>query len=469
MLILNTPASILALIDKIAATSSKLEKESLIREGGSHAMFMKVVRAAYDPFINYGIRIIPERAAGAAPGANSLSEDTWWTMLSDLAARRLTGDNARNAVQRAVNFLDEPSRELFIRIIRKDLRAGFSEGTINRVFPKTFAEFPYMRCTLPEKSNMASWDWSVGIISQEKADGMFTNVNVDDKGNVWLTSRQGSPIPLDNLGLYDAIQDTLTWGTQSHGELTVYKDGLVLPREIGNGMLNSVLNGGTLDEGCTARLDLWDQIPLAEVKPKGKYATAYKERLSGLLLQLRRIEQDLPQHKGLLALVPTRVVKSKAQAYEHYRELLKLGKEGTVVKHPNMDWKDSSGGNKDQVKLKLEADMELRIVEVLPGTVGTKNEGRAGSVLCETECGALRVNVTIKNEKMRDAVDADWAAWQSKIMTVRANSIMTPSESNEFHSLFLPRFVEDVARFDKSVADDLETVKQIFRNAVEAA
>lgn len=469
LIVTNKAASVFNAIEEIAATSSKLEKEAMIKQAGtSSPMFMRVVKAAYDPFITYGLRNV-KIPGGMAPGANTLDEPEWWALLDRLAQRTLTGDAARKAVHDALCFLEEPSARLFCRILNKDLRAGFTDGTINRVFKGTIAEFPYMRCTLPEKSNMGAWDWSVGIFSQEKADGMFTNVNHDEHGQVWLTSRQGSPIPLEALNLEEPIKAMLLRGTQSHGELTVIgADGEVLPREVGNGMLNSVLQGGELDTDCRARLDLWDQIPLSVVVPKGKYAKPYKERLVGLITQLREGYKRAPQYQALVALVPTRIVRSKAEAYSHYRDLLKQGKEGTVVKHPDMDWKDSSGGNKDQVKLKLEADVDLRIIQVLPGTPGTKNDGRAGSFQCETSCGTLQVNVTVKNEKLRDEVDKNWDDFAGKIIAVRANSIMPPSENNEFHSLFLPRMIEDFARTDKTEADDLERVREIFQSAVEA-
>lgn len=462
-IVTNKAASVFAAIEKIAATSSKTEKEALVKiAGDSSPMFMKVVKAAYDPFINYGMRALPP-PADTAPGANTLDEPGWWEVLDTMAKRQLTGDAARLAVSRALAFLDPPSAELFRRIIRKDLRAGFTEGTINRVFPKTFADFPYMRCSLPDKSDMPKWDWSTGIISQEKADGMFANVDVDIAGQVQVTSRSGTPIPLDQLGGFaDAIAATFLKGTQTHGELTVIKDGQVLPREDGNGQLNAVAQGGRLDEGCTLRFDAWDQIPLTAVVPKGKFTTPYKRRLGDLIAQVRQAPVA-----GFVRVIPTRVVRSKAEAMAHYAELLKSGKEGTICKHPDAIWKD--GTSKEQVKLKLEVDVDLEIVSVVPGTIGTKNEGRAGSLDCRTRCGGLATNVTIKNEKMRDAVDKDPDSFISKVMTVRANSIMAPSEEGGLHSLFLPRFVEDVVRLDKAVADDLETVRAIFRNAVEAA
>lgn len=464
LIVTNKASSVLAAIEKIAATSSKLEKDALIKQAGtSSPMFMKVCKAAYDPFITYGIATMPERPADAAPGVNTLDEPAWWDILNDLASRKLSGDAARQAVIKALVFLDEPSRQLFTRIIRKDLRAGFSEGSINRAFKGTIPEFPYMRCSLPDKSNMDKWNWSNGIISQEKADGMFANVSVDTVGNIWVTSRQGSPIPLDNLPLLKhAIEATIARETQSHGELTVYRDGVVLPREEGNGMLNSVIQGGALDEGCTIRLDLWDQIPLYAVQPKGKYDVGYSQRLKALLEGMKQ-GGDHPVVKQHIGVIPTRIVRSREQAIAHYQELLRKGKEGTICKAPDAIWRD--GTSKDQVKLKLEVDIDLKVVRVLEGTAGTKNEGRPGSLECSTSCGKLLTSVTVKNEAMRAKIEEDPAKWEGAIMVVRANSIMPPSDSNELHSLFLPRFVEAEARLDKAVADDLETVRSIFANA----
>lgn len=463
-IVINKANSVFAAIEKIAATSSKLEKDALIKQAGtSSPMFMKVCKAAYDPFVTYGIAAMPERPADAAPGLNTLDEPVWWEMLDDLASRKLSGDAARQAIVKALSFLDEPSRQLFTRMIRKDLRAGFSEGSINRVFKGTIPEFPYMRCSLPDKSNMDKWDWSKGVISQEKADGMFANVNVDKTRAIWMTSRQGSPIPLDKLPLLRfAIEQTLTPGTQSHGELTVYRGGVLLPREEGNGMLNSVIQGGELDEGCTIRLDLWDQIPLSAVQPKGKWEFGYSQRLKGLLgcMKLGGEHPTVKQHIGV---IPTRIVRSREEAIAHYQELLRKGKEGTICKAIDAAWRD--GTSKDQVKLKLEVDIDLKVLRVLEGTPGTKNEGRPGSLECATSCGSLLVNVTVKNEAMRAKIEEDPAKWEGSIMVVRANSIMPPSESNERHSLFLPRFVEAEARLDKAVADDLATVRSIFANA----
>lgn len=457
---LNKGASVFAAIQRIAATSSKLEKEALFKEaGGQSSLFMKAVTYAYNPFKNYGISNAPHKTPGIAPGGNGLEEAVVWKVLDELVTRDLSGNSAREKIQSMVDFLDEPSSEMFRRIINKDMRAGFTDGTINRCFKGTLPEFPYMRCSLPDKSNMPKWDWSVGIISQEKADGMFGNVNLDAKGFLWITSRAGSPFPAGCLGIEESMTTVLNKGTQTHGEFTVYEAGELLAREKGNGVLNSLLSGGSLEADQRVVFDAWDQIPLASVVPSGKYMTPYKSRLSSLGNQI-----IVAQRAGIAAvkLIPTRIVKTKADAYAHYRELLKKGKEGTVCKHPDAIWKDTT--SKDQVKLKLEVDVELRVKGFIPAAPGTKFESMFGSLLMESECGKLKVGVSGFTDAKRQMIHNDRERFLNSVMTIRANSLMAPDEDGEDYSLFLPRFVED--REDKRVADDLDKIRDIFRNAM---
>jgi DNA ligase-1 len=303
------------------------------------------------------------------------------------------------------------------------------------------------------------------MVSQEKADGSFANVDHLAGGVVRITTRQGTAYPEGCLPeLESAILIRLAEGMQTHGELVVYQDGQLLPRQDGNGVLNSLAQGGRLEPGQVVRFQCWDQIPAAAAQPKGRYEVAYKQRLRGLMEQLR--DSQGCEHVDLIVLTPTKIVYSKAEAFEHYREILKAGKEGTILKHPDMIWRD--GDSKDSVKLKLEVDVDLVIKAVMPGKAGKKTAGRAGSLTCESACGQLRVDVTIKNEKLRDLVDKRPEDFIERILTVRANSIMAPSRSSTLHSLFLPRMVEAGYRNDKTIGDDLQSIKDQFEAAVEA-
>lgn len=435
-------------IEQIAATSSKNEKQALIAAKINDPLFKHVLVAALDPLVSYGISTRPQTSK---TGLGLFCPSTW-EIIDALASRRLTGDSATASVRAELERLEPKSSELLWRILKKDLRAGFGAETVNKVSKGLIRTFPYMRCVLPADAQFDKWDWSAGAFSQQKADGMFTNIDHDSAGVVRLTTRQGNELPIEQFaGIEAAARAYLAKGTQTHGEILVLADGKVADRAIGNGILNSVLSGGSFAENEDPVFFAWDQIPLECVQPKGEYKIPYRARFMDLVAQL--VESD-----GSVRLIPTTVVYSLAEAYAHCTSLQGEGKEGTVLKNGSGFWKDTKSGNKDVVKLKLEVDVDLVTKEILDGEPGTKNEGRAGRVRMETRDGKLSVNVAVKNEKLRDAIDADRLDMLDRVWTVRFNEITEPSDSNSRHSLFLPRMAEDWYRSDKSEADSLQEV-----------
>lgn len=441
---------IFELIEGVASTASKNEKQALVKIGTQDEQFKRVCEYAYNPFKTFGIAKRPPTVSEC--GKKQFDADTW-ALLDDLIARKITGNTAILCVRGEMTALSKESAELFWRIIKKDLRAGFSESTINKAVKGLIPEFPYMRCVLAKDAKLDEFDWKLGVPSQEKADGMFANLDVEPDC-ASFTSRQGSPFPSEPFAkLVDEALSRLDSGTQSHGELLVRKAGAICERQIGNGILNSILSGGQFAADEEPIYKIWDQIPLSAVAKKGKHEVAYLKRLTGIISQLRSAPGDA------ITLIDTRVCRSLKDAYAHAGELMRKGKEGTVIKNPHGFWRDTgSSGSKDVVKLKLEFNVDLKIVAVVPGREGGKTEGRAGSLTCESSDGLLRVDVTVKNEAMRDQVDADPSDFIGRIIDVIANDIMKPSESNSSHSLFLPRMAEANYRRDKTEADDLERI-----------
>ncbi|WP_354734630.1 ATP-dependent DNA ligase [Acinetobacter nosocomialis] len=447
---------VLEALNHIASTSSKNEKLALLKHyQADKGFFSEILRLAYDPFIVFGL--LP-KADDAGTGELMFDEVDTIEFLFKLNNRDLTGNAAREALRSQLAQLSQKSGELLIRILRKDLRAGFSEGSINKVAPGLVPIFPYQRCSLAKDVKLDTWPWEKGIYSQEKADGMFANgTNLEAK--FFLSSRQGTPLPMEHFADLAEEMQQLIKEVQYHGELLVERDGVILPREIGNGILNSVAKGGSFAENEKPVYLIWDFIPFSAVCAKGKFEAAYQRRITLIKTMLDKFKLKY------VRMIETRIVHSLEEAYEHFFELLKQGKEGTIIKHPEGHWKD--GTSKEQVKLKLEADCELVVTAINEGKLGSKNEGRAGALSCMSACGKLVVDVAIKNEKMRDEVDANPSEWLGKIITVRANAILKPSESNFHHSLFLPRMVDDHYRLDKTEADDLTRIQSQFDNAIQ--
>lgn len=452
-----TSNDVFNIIESIAATSSKNDKVDIVKQHSEHELFRQVLVYALNPLKPFNIRPADPTLTSNYKLGGSFFDDQTWKLLDDLNARNITGNAATEAVDAEFARLTPESAKLLWRVINKDFRAGFSESTVNKAISDLIPEFPYQRCCLPKDAKLTEFSWTEGVYSQEKADGMFANVDFEDVGTVRISSRNGSQFPIDQFAeLVEELEETLEPGYQHHGELLVLKNGKILAREIGNGILNSVQQGGTFAPDEKPLYKIWDRIQLVLAVPKGKDPHPYKKRFAGLK---KRIEQSTLKY---IQLIETRIVHSLAEAYKHYGEMLALGREGTIIKDGDSPWRD--GTSKQQVKLKLEAECDLKIVGFTEGN--GKNKELFGSIVVQTSDGLLEVGVSGFTDKKRKEINARRKELLDTIMTVKFNDIMYPSEEGKLHSLFLPRAVE--FRLDKSTADSLQRVIDQLEAAKQA-
>lgn len=456
--------SILNILEQVANDPSKNNKIAILTANKDNATLQTVCRLAYDPTVNFYLKQIPN----AVKYDGTLSLDVaLHRMERDLATRYFTGNEAREYLKINLESLSEDDATVLARVIDRDLRAGFSDSTVNKVWKGLIPEYPYMRCSLPKAVKMDKLSWKEGVYSQLKADGMFANVNLDADGEVTITSRSGTVFPLSQFGpLIAEVKELFEVGFQQHGELLIKRNGVVLPRQTGNGILNKIAQGGVLNDTDVITFLVWDSIPLTSVKSKGTYDVPYAERFARLQkitsaenkqVFLERIKSGVTT----VDLIPTRIVHTMEEALTHYREMLAADMEGTIIKCGTGGWKD--GTSKFQVKMKLEITVDL-VIKALTAGKG-KNAATFGSVNCQTSDGLLEVNVSGFSDDMRQWIFDNFAKLQDTIMAVKGNSIMPPSDSNEKYSLFLPRFEE--FRNDKKVADTMAQVQEQFDNAVK--
>lgn len=434
-------------LEQMGATASSNAKLEIVKT--LTAVELSVVQLALNPASNFYIAKLPMTATGSAEWSTRE-----FLLLDELSSRKITGNAARARVAEVLEDLKAEHASVLRRVILKDLKVKVGDTLVNKAFPGAIPVTPYMRCSLPDKSSMPKWtddDWFTGIISQEKADGMFAALTryADD---FTVTSRQGSMFPYDAMGrIFSELRSRVVDDLQLHGELLVYKNGVLLERQIGNGILNSLLQGGELPEGHEIRYLVWDLIPAAEAKAGGRHTRPYDMRLKHL--------ETLVHGLKTISLIPTEVVYSKEEALAHYRDLLAKGKEGTILKHPLAEWRD--GTSKAMVKMKLEVDVELQVAGFVPGN--GKNADTFGSVACTSACGKLKVDVSGFTDAKRKELHERGADLLGKVFTVRANGVLYPSTSKDTYSLFLPRFVEE--RLDKLEADTLGHIIDQFKAA----
>jgi DNA ligase-1 len=445
-------SSVTSIIEQLRSTNSRNDKIDILTSHIDNELLQRVLVLALDPTIQFYQRKIPSyiKSIDLIPLEQGLDS------LSKLSSRDLTGNLAIEHLQAILSELSTEDAKIIELIIQKDLKCGVNSSTVNKVFKDLIPEYPYQRCSSLAGTKFDKWNLKQGVFSQLKADSLYCNLNHDAIGDVKMLSRNGNEFPLDKFNnIVNQTRLHLQTNTQTQGELMVKRDGIILPRELSNGILNSVSKGGEFEFGDEPYFVVWDQIPLDQLSSKCSIKIPYRERFDTLSNQVKSTD-------GCIELIETRMVHSIDEMIQHFEHNLQLGLEGSVVKHPDSFWEDKT--SKGQVKLKLEVDsIELEIIGFKDGK--GKNEKTFGSIICQSKDGLLKVNISGMKDAQRLKFHKSREESIGKIISVKANMITSPNKSNPFYSLFLPRFEEE--RFDKNVADTFEEIELKFESAVK--
>lgn len=439
------------IFEQLAATPKRTEKLEILEANRNNEVLKAVFLAALDPYVAYNIRKIPKYTPQA--GMNLLDMSTFINTLSEFSTRQVTGNAA---IERLANLLEQlPPEEAVIaeRIIKKDLRCGIQESTVNKVWKNLVPTYPCLLGKPYDEKSIQRIEYPA--YSQTKADGMRANALIHKRGEDVVEFRGRSGKIIDILGTLD--EDLLRFAEfQSaiimDGELIVVdENGKTLPRKIGNGILNKAIKGTISEEEVSrVRFRVWDIIPHEDFLKK-QYAVPYMARF-------RRLEHNMwVNGTERVSLIPYCVVNSFEEAWEHYQDMIMAGEEGTMIKNFNHIWEDKR--SPDLVKLKAEEECDLEVISWNPGTPGTKLENKMGSLVCASSDRKVEVSISGFTDELRDEITEDIQNWMGVILTVKYNERIASKDKNraDVDSLFLPRYEE--RRYDKSVADASKDIK----------
>ncbi len=424
----------------IAAEPSKNAKIEMLEFYLQDDEFEKVIVYAYNPFITFGIRKVPS-VSHKVGLLKSFDYDTWG-LLDLLSQRYVTGKLAIETLLATMGKLYNGSEAVLRGILEKDLRAGFDAKTINKAVPGLIPVAAYMRCSLPKHVKMDEFHFPA--FSQEKADGLFVNITIEGSA-ITMLSRKYQEMPFDSyreLLIQAEGLGVIKEGYQTHGELIVEVNGVPLERKTSNGVLRRVNLGGEFKNGEYPVFYYWDIVPITSIR-KNIDHTLYIDRYQSINNYDRKYVKA----------IPSKLVTTLQEAEDHFVELAKQGKEGTVLKSYRAVWKN--GVSKEIVKFKKELHCELRVIDFNPGT--GENADTFGSLKCSTEDGQLIVNVGNLTNELTWEIHQNYDGWMYAIIEVTYSSVIT-NEKGEY-SLFEPKFVE--RRYDKDTADTLETLKEL--------
>lgn len=426
------------IFEQLAATTSRLEKEAILKEHLADLTLRKVLFLALDPYTQFYIRRIMPYKTGVRNTHITLTQAL--DELEKFSSRTLTGNAAFHHLHWILESLDADDAKVIERVIEKDLRCGVSEATVNKIWPNLIPTYPVMLASGFDEKIMNKMTYPAYV--QLKLDGMRFNAIVEN-GKVDFRSRNGKQIDL--LGNLEAefLQLAGELPVVFDGELVVReRSGNIMNRQKGNGILNKAVKG-TVSENEAGMVEavVWDIIPLDHFK-QGESKCSYESRFQILEAM------EMPERVSLIENIE---VISEDEAHHLFEEYFAKGEEGIILKDITKGWEDKRV--KHQVKFKGELECDLRCVDWQEGT--GKNVGRLGALVLESADGIIQVNVGSGfTDEQRDKYTKSNTV--GKIVAVKYNARICDKKTN-VESLFLPVFLE--LREDKNVADSSTIIK----------
>lgn len=437
------------IIKQLQNTSSTNDKIALLKLHKDNELLKEYLHAAYNPRINFYVtaKTLPKRSVQT--DSLPFIKDYIHYAIDCLSNRKITGDNAKGFIQCNMNTMSDEAVELYTYMLLKDIRAGISDTTINKVWPDLIPTTPYQRCSLLDDKAKKHFSSLKEMVIQTKLDGSFVYLSIPREGAVEAITRNGSTYPTWFAEMLAEGISEASRGIVIVGELLVYNNQTdeTYPRTIGNGKLNSILQGGEREASDYFDVIAWDVLTQEEFS-EAKSNQPYFVRLERL------------HNLSAWRVVPVETVwvKSLDEAFKFNQRMLAQGLEGSVLKDPSETWKN--GTSKKMVKLKIEAEIDLKIIGFTEGS--GKASGMLGALQCESSCGKVKVDVGSGfTDKQRQEIWNNKEQHIGKVVVIKANDILT-KDGSDVYSLFLPIHLE--IRTDKTEADSFEKIVEIFNS-----
>lgn len=416
------------ILNSLRAESSSKAKAKILTENKTNAELEKIFKYAYDKvsFV-YGV----SKTTVEAYETDKKTESSLDDVLNDLSARKVSGHKALELSKAFINSNPE-LKDLFLSILDRDLKVGINSKTLNKIWKGIIQKPKYCRCDVFSRKTANKIAFPAFI--QLKCDGTYREAYVKD-GKVQFKTRSGEDYSNPVL---EEILKVLPDGYYT-GEFTLGKaDNPDANRAEGNGNINS--DNPNFEN---IHFTIWDF--LTEEEYAGITKTPYQIRFENLKFILDGLNSDL------VHVVPCTLVNNIDEALEVVSDYMNKGLEGGVLKSLGMHFKD--GTSKEQLKIKLKVDVEVRCTGFIEGTKGTKYEGKNKVIVFETDDGKIKGQCSGMTDAMVDEVTKNPQKYLNKVLSVQFNDLVK-AEGHEYFALSHPRFVE--WRDDKNETDTLE-------------
>lgn len=400
---------IVELFDRCAATGSHKQKLAYVQEAlkqDTNGLLRKVFIYATDPMYVFYI--------GKPPSVTTASKgkpfgDEAFALLDALRKRELTGNAARDAIQKHLDELDGEGQILLQRILLKDLRCAVTSTIVNKAVPGLVYEFDLMLAEQYEPEKIVfpavvepKFD-GMRVVSFEDANGNSGWRHLTRTGKDVTTMPESAAIELTRLANLVREQTGVDEPLMVDGELmgSSFKDTMSKARK----------KSQKFEDG---KYYTFDVLPARAFKNLAREPSSwtyqYRRSLLEGAFEAFRTRVTLPINH--LVLPRSYAVSSHAEIQDFYKAVRRInpdtGKpmyEGLIVKNLNGLYRASR--HIDWMKVKAVETMELSVIDVEEGK--NKNAGSLGALICDHNGVRVKVGGGFKpDKKMRDGIWNDW-------------------------------------------------------------
>jgi DNA ligase-1 len=424
----------------LESSDSRIHKEKVIEKalmasklGSADAQaFLFNCFQAYNPFYTFNVKQVPD-TQGLTGRPNPWPR--FWAMLEDLRTRGITGHRARDKIQECAEEFDSDEwNNLCARVIRKDLRCGISEKTLNKVLGKTEYKIPVFTCQLAQDSTDQPKKLRGTKRLECKLDGVRV-LAVVSGATCTLYSRNGKVF--EN---FPQIADFVEEHRKAFQRDSAFGGQFVLDGEIVGKSFQDLMKQA--QRKSNAKTDnmvyhVFDILPLNEFR-EGFCNLQQHKRID----LLKRAQAFLPENGCVRVMPGMDVDLDTAEGHDVMRRFAEAsveeGYEGIMIK--SMDAPYECKRSDFWMKWKPTITVDLNIVGFEEGT--GRNLGRLGAIVCEgvDNDRTIRVNVgSGLSDSNRDEYWRNRDKLLGDVVEVQADAVTQNQDGS--YSLRFPRFM----------------------------
>jgi DNA ligase 1 len=438
-------------IRKLNESDGRLHKEDVLKQaleaatlGSTNSqVFLGFLKACYNPFVTFGVKQIPD-TVGIIDADNPWSDFN--DLLLDLSYRKLTGHAARDAIQEMAERFDSEEWNTFCApVLRRDMRAGISSTTINKIVKKTEYEIPIFGCQLATNSEGRPEMKGTKRL-EPKLDGvraLFVVIPSDD-GEVTTICYSRNGKQFDNFShIEEQIRDNFTTIVRAcvgadQGRSLI--NGFVLDGEVIGNTFQELMRQARRKTDVQADdsvFNVFDIVPLEDFR-SGHWNAQLRKRIA-LLDNMRPVIHNMPNVELLPhIMVDLDTAAGKDQLERYAKDNVNAGFEGIMIKELEAPYvcKRST----DWMKWKPTITVDLEVVGVEEGT--GRNQGRLGALVCAGVDDGKEISVNV-GSGFSDSDRDDY--WNNRNLVIGRTAevlcdVITQNQDGTY-SLRFPRFV----------------------------